>query len=251
MRTALIAGNWKMNTIPSEALALVKELRMRLSAPKVDVLVCPPFVSLATVADALDGSAIAWGAQNMYWEESGAYTGEIAPSMLTSLGCTYVILGHSERRELFGETDAEVARKVAVALQHRLTPIVCVGETETQYDRGETETHIRRQLRESLAGIDVEQAASIVIAYEPIWAIGTGKSATSETAESVCALIRDELSVLFGQAVSARIRILYGGSVKPNTIVGLMSKENIDGALVGGASLDAAEFAAIVSEGEA
>ena len=160
-------------------------------------------------------------------------------------------MGHSERRELFGETDAEVARKVAVALQHRLTPIVCVGETETQYDRGETETHIRRQLRESLAGIDVEQAASIVIAYEPIWAIGTGKSATSETAESVCALIRDELSVLFGQAVSARIRILYGGSVKPNTIVGLMSKENIDGALVGGASLDAAEFAAIVSEGEA
>lgn len=251
MRTALIAGNWKMNTIPSEALALVKELRMRLSAPKVDVLVCPPFVSLATVADALDGSAIAWGAQNMYWEESGAYTGEIAPSMLTSLGCTYVILGHSERRELFGETDAEVARKVAVALQHRLTPIVCVGETETQYDRGETETHIRRQLRESLAGIDVEQAASIIIAYEPIWAIGTGKSATSETAESVCALIRDELSVLFGQAVSARIRILYGGSVKPNTIVGLMSKENIDGALVGGASLDAAEFAAIVSGGEA
>jgi len=251
MRTPLIAGNWKMNTLPAEARSLVESLRERLPSPAAEVLVCPPFVSLATVAEALQGSPIAWGAQNLYWEESGAYTGEIAPAMLTALGCTYVILGHSERRQLFAETDADIARKVAAALAHGLTAIVCVGETEAQYERGETQTHIRRQIRESLAGVTPAQAAKIVIAYEPIWAIGTGKSATAETAESVCALIRDELSALFGMAGADGIRILYGGSVKPDNIAALLAKDNIDGALVGGASLKAADFAAIVCGKEA
>lgn len=251
MRKPLIAGNWKMNTVPREARELVTALRECLPATDADVLVCPPFVSLATVAEVLDGSPIAWGAQNMYWEDSGAYTGEVAPAMLTALGCTYVILGHSERRELFGETDADVARKVAAALAHRLTAIVCVGETEVQYERGETETHIRRQLRESLAGAAAADAGRIVIAYEPIWAIGTGKSATGEIAERVCALIRDELASLFGAETASAMRILYGGSVKPANIADLMAHDNIDGALVGGASLKADEFAAIVAGKEA
>lgn len=251
MRKPLIAGNWKMHTVPSEARALVGALREQVTTADADVLVCPPFVSLATVAEVLEGSTIAWGAQNMYWEDSGAYTGEIAPAMLAALGCTYAILGHSERRELFGETDADVSRKVAAALAHQLTAIVCVGETEAQYERGETESHIRRQLRESLAGVDAADAERIVIAYEPIWAIGTGKSATGEIAERVCALIRDELGAMFGKETADRMRILYGGSVKPGNIAALMANDNIDGALVGGASLKADDFAAIVAGKEA
>jgi len=242
-RRPLVAGNWKMNTTLEEARALAEALRPGLSAvAAVDRVVCPPFISLAAVADALRGSGIEVGAQTMYHADKGAFTGEISPLMLKPLA-QWVILGHSERRQLFGVTDADVARAAAAAIQHGLKPIVCVGETLAQREAGETETFVAGQVRGSLAGID--QPGGLVIAYEPIWAIGTGRAATPEDANTVAALIRETLAGVLGRDVAAATRILYGGSVTAANAAGFFEQSEIDGALVGGASLKADEFVAI------
>jgi triosephosphate isomerase len=247
MRKPIIAGNWKMNKTAAEAVELVRELRrLVIDVDQVEIVVCPPFVALSSVAEALAGTKIKVGAQNMYWEEKGAYTGEISASMLSGL-CTYVIIGHSERRQYFGETNETVNKKVKAALAHKLVPIMCVGENLAQYEANETGEVVSRQVREGLAGLTVEQAQSIVIAYEPIWAIGTGKAATGTGANSVVALnIRGPLSELFGEAAAQSIRVQYGGSVTPANIAEFMQMPDLDGALVGGASLKAPDFAEIV-----
>ncbi len=247
MRTPIIAGNWKMNKTVAEALDLVRELRrLVLDVEKVEMVVCPPFVALAAVADALSGSKIEVGAQNMHWEAKGAFTGEISAAMLKGL-CHYVIIGHSERRQYFGETDETVNKRVKAALAQDLTPIVCVGEVLSQYEAGETGAVVSGQMKNGLAGLTVEQAGSIVIAYEPVWAIGTGKAATGAGANSVVALsIRGPLSEMFGESVAQAVRVQYGGSVTPANIVEFMSMPDLDGALVGGASLKAADFAEII-----
>jgi triosephosphate isomerase len=247
MRTPFLAGNWKMHKTIGEAVALVRDLRASLDGVAgVDKAVCPPFVALAAVADALAGSSIGLGAQNMYWEEQGAYTGEVSPTMLKEL-CQYVILGHSERRGYFGETDDGVNRKVLAALAHDLTPIVCVGESLEQNEAGETDAFVSGQVRAALAGVSAAQAARLVIAYEPIWAIGTGKAASPDDANRIISqTVRGTLSGLYGGEVAAAIRIQYGGSVKPENVGDFMSQPDIDGALVGGASLKAGDFAALV-----
>ncbi|MEM8732759.1 MAG: triose-phosphate isomerase [Planctomycetota bacterium] len=248
MRKYLIAGNWKMNLLRDSSVGLVHELGDQLAAnANVEVAVCPPNVYLHDVGAALRGSDVGLGAQNMHPADSGAFTGEVSGSMLTDLGCAYVILGHSERRQLFGETDASVNEKVGVALNHNLTPIVCVGETLEQRESGVTASVISEQIRGSLAGLDATAGAKIVVAYEPVWAIGTGKTASPEQAEEVHAQIRELLSELFGTEVADTIRIQYGGSVKPDNAKELLGQPNIDGALVGGASLKADSFAAIVA----
>ena len=247
MRTPIIAGNWKMNKTVAEAIELVRELRrLVLDVEKVEMVVCPPFVALAAVADALSGSKIEVGAQNMHWEAKGAFTGEISAAMLKGL-CQYVIIGHSERLQYFGEIDATVNKRVKAALAQDLTPIVCVGEVLSQYEAGETGAVVSGQIKNGLAGLTVEQAGSIVIAYEPVWAIGTGKAATGAGANSVVALsIRGPLSEMFGEKVAQAVRVQYGGSVTPANIVEFMSMPDLDGALVGGASLKAADFAEII-----
>ncbi len=247
MRKPLIAGNWKMNTNREEAESLAADLVKTLANEDLsaEVLGCPPFVSLVPVAEKLATSSIALGAQNMCAEADGAFTGEISGRMLTALGCRYVILGHSERRQLFGETDEIVHAKVLAALANGLLPIICVGETEAQREAGETKAHIRSQVESALQGLDGTQVANLVIAYEPIWAIGTGKTATDLQAQEVCAMIRRAVAELYDLAVADGLRILYGGSVKAANIAQLMAQEDIDGALVGGASLQAGEFAAI------
>jgi triosephosphate isomerase len=247
MRTPFLAGNWKMHKTIDEAVALVSDLRGPLDeVGGVDKAVCPPFVALAAVADALAGSSIRVGAQDMYWEEQGAYTGEVSPTMLQGL-CQYVIIGHSERRGYFGETDDGVNRKVLAALAHDLTPIVCVGESLEQNEAGETDTFVSGQVRAAMAGISAEQAARLVIAYEPIWAIGTGKAASSDDANHIIGQsVRGTLADLYGGEVAGAIRIQYGGSVKPGNVGDFMSQPDIDGALVGGASLKAEDFVALV-----
>ncbi len=248
MRKPFIAGNWKMNLSRDTSVSLVHSLLDCLRTDdKVDVAVCPPAVYLHDVGAALRGSQLGLGAQNMYHEKEGAFTGETSARMLTDLGCRYVILGHSERRQFFGETDASVNLKTVAALAANLTPIVCVGETLEERESNATEQVIATQVRGSLAGLSVAQAEKLVIAYEPVWAIGTGQTATPEQAEEVHAQIRGLLSELFGPATAEKIRIQYGGSVKPDNAAELMSKPNIDGALVGGASLKADSFAAIVA----
>ncbi len=247
-RRTIIAGNWKMNTRQQSALALVKELMAGIgSDDRVDVAVCPPSTYLALVGQTLAGSAIKLGAQNLYAAADGAYTGEVNAAMLTDVGCSYVILGHSERRQYFGETDASVAEKLQAALAGNLTPIVCVGETLEQRQSNQTDVVVTQQVRGSLAGLDDARAAGIVIAYEPVWAIGTGLTATPEQAEAVHSLIRRELTQLFSAEVAEQIRIQYGGSVKADNAAELLGQPNIDGALVGGASLKAADFLAIVA----
>jgi triosephosphate isomerase len=232
-----------MNGTLAEARSLANELRAALSSPgQAGVLVCPPFTALAIVGEALRGSHIAWGGQNMYFEDKGAFTGEISPLMLSDLGCTYVILGHSERRRQMGEGSDLVNRKTKLALTHGLTPIVCVGETLGERQAGQTGAVIRQQLRESLADLDASALGSLVLAYEPVWAIGTGQVATPEQAEEVHRVIR---SALPGGA-GASVRILYGVSVTPENAAGLLARVGIDGALVGGASLKAESFAAFV-----
>ncbi len=251
MRTPLLAGNWKMNTTLAEAKALIEELvKMDLTEGR-EVLICPPYISLAAAAELIEGTDIKLGAQNMFYENSGAFTGEVAPPMLTDIGCDYVILGHSERRQIIGETNELIARKIEAAFANELVPIVCVGETDSQRSRNETESHIRRQVTAAVEGLTREQAAQIVIAYEPIWAIGTGKTATNEQAQEVCALIRGTVAALYDDETAQQVRILYGGSVKPANIDELMAEEDIDGALVGGASLKAADFAGIINFKEA
>ena len=247
MRKPLIAGNWKMNMLRDTSVALIHQL-LDKSKPsdKVEVAVCPPSVYLHDVGAALRGSHIALGAQNMYHTEEGAYTGETSGKMLKDLGCRYVILGHSERRQLMGETDAQVNQKVHAALKVGLVPIVCVGETLDQREAGQTTTVVRTQTEGSLAGLTSEQAAGIVLAYEPVWAIGTGKTATPAQAEEVHADFRARLTKLFGAETAQKIRIQYGGSVKADNAKELLSQPNIDGALVGGASLKADSFLPII-----
>ncbi len=247
-RRPFIAGNWKMNTRRDSAMALVQQLIQGVGEePIAEVAVCPPNVYLLAVADVLAGSQIELGAQNLYPAADGAYTGEINAAMLTDVGCRFVILGHSERRQLLGETDAAVAEKLQAALAGNLVPIVCVGETLQQHKAGDTESVVETQIRGSLAGLDEVRAAGIVIAYEPVWAIGTGLTATPEQAEAVHAMIRKWLGDMFTPEIAAQIRIQYGGSVKPDNAADLLGQPNIDGALVGGASLKADDFLAIIA----
>jgi len=246
VRRFLIAGNWKMHKTIPEALDLVRELKELVNdVNDRDILVCPPFTALYPVSKELEGSNIVLGGQNMYFEEQGAFTGEISPLMLKSAGCSYVILGHSERRHIFGETDELVNKKVLSAVNHGLIPILCVGELLEERESGKTQEVVEKQVREGLKGIDGND--EFVIAYEPVWAIGTGKTATPELAEEVHFFIRRVLSDMFGSEKANSVRILYGGSVKPENAAGLLNMENIDGALVGGASLKAESFAKIVN----
>ena len=245
-RRPVVAGNWKMNTTLAEAHALAASLAEPLSnLGEVETVVCPPFISLATVGEAIAGSATTLGAQNCHYEAKGAYTGEISPAMLADLGCRYVILGHSERRTHCGETDDLIARKIGAALAHGLTPIVCVGEDLAQNDSGHTAAVVSRQVRAALAGVSGEQAAALVIAYEPVWAIGTGRAATAAGANATIRTIRQVVASLAGQPAAAAIRIQYGGSVTPANAAELFRQPEVDGALVGGASLKAADFVAI------
>jgi triosephosphate isomerase (TIM) len=238
MRRPILAGNWKMNKTVAEAVEFVRGIRRGLNAVKgADRVLCPPFTALVAVKDLLAATEIGLGAQNMYWEEKGAFTGEVSPGMLKEL-CQYVILGHSERRAYFGETDEGVNRKVKAALAHGLLPIVCVGETETQYDAGQTRAVVGGQVRGCLVGLSAEQVAGLVIAYEPVWAIGTGKAATAAGAGAVIGLtIRGTIAELYGEATAQAVRVQYGGSVTPANIAEFMAHPDIDGALVGGASL--------------
>lgn len=238
MRTPFVAGNWKMNKTADAAVTFVREIAPRLNAIEgIDVAVCPPFIAIPAVAAAVAGTKVGVGAQNMYYEVSGAYTGEVSPAMLQGL-CRYVILGHSERRALFGETDEGVNKKIKAALAHNLTPIVCVGESLSQNEAGQTQTFVSGQVRAAFAGLDDWQAAVCVVAYEPIWAIGTGRSASAQQAGDIIRTsVRDVLTELFGRDTAQAIRIQYGGSVTEDNIADYMRQPDIDGALVGGASL--------------
>lgn len=243
MRKPIIAGNWKMNKTLSEAVAFVEEVKNNIpSTDKVDAAICAPALFLAQMVEAAKGSNLKLGAQNMYDKDSGAYTGEISPVMLADLGVTYVILGHSERREYFGESDAFINSKTKKAFEHGLTPIVCVGETLEEREGGKFEEVIKTQVEGGLADLSADQVKQLVIAYEPVWAIGTGKSADEADAQSSCKYVRDVVKGLYGEDVAAAVRIQYGGSVKPENIKEYMAQEDIDGALVGGASLEAASF---------
>ena len=247
MRRKFVAGNWKMNTTRAEAVALAAALAAKIGASSnCDVAVCPPSLYLEAVGEAIGGSAVALGAQNCYHEAKGAFTGEISPQMLKDIGCKYVILGHSERRQIFKESSADVNRKVVAALGVGLLPIVCVGETLDQRQAGQTAAVVREQLEGSLANLSAEQMASITIAYEPVWAIGTGVVATPEQAEEVHADLRRLLETRYNSQVAAATRIQYGGSVNAENAATLLAQPNIDGALVGGASLKADSFLAIV-----
>lgn len=247
MRKPLIAANWKMNNTVSEALKFVAAFTADLKAPgNVDVVIAPPFTALYALHEAIEGTEIKLAAQNLYWEESGAFTGEIAPSFLADAGASYAIIGHSERRQLFGETDETVNRRVSAALKNGLIPILCVGETLSEREEGRMWNVIEGQLKGGLKGIDLTACDEFAIAYEPVWAIGTGRTATPEQAEEVHALIRRHLASAFGKETASKRRVIYGGSVKPSNCRELMAKEDIDGALVGGASLDPKQFAAIV-----
>ncbi len=248
MRRPFIAGNWKMNLNRAEAVALAKAVaEQSAGVADADLAVCPPSVYLEAVGKALQGSKVGLGAQNMYHEASGAFTGEISAAMLVDLGCRYVILGHSERRHVLGETDADINRKVIAALKAGLTPIVCVGELLSEREAGQTSAVIRRQFDGSLAGVSAADLAKIVIAYEPVWAIGTGKVATPEQAEEVHLDLRKIMTERYNAGLAQQVRIQYGGSVKPNNAAELLSQPDIDGALVGGASLKADDFFGIVA----
>ena len=250
MRKDLIAGNWKMNATHLDAIQMVQKLSYRLDPAdhdRVDVVVCPPFTALRSAQTVIesDNLAIALGAQHCHWESSGAFTGEIAPEMLRKLSVTYVIAGHSERRQHFGETDEMVNRRVKAILAADMTPIMCVGETLEQREEGVAESWVRGQVEAGLAGFDESQIARVVVAYEPIWAIGTGQTASADDAEAMCALVRATIAGRWGATAEA-VRVLYGGSVNPGNIAGLMAKKNIDGGLVGGASLDPDSFASVI-----
>jgi triosephosphate isomerase (TIM) len=250
MRTPLIAGNWKMNNTHHEAIKLVQQLGYELAGHDfraVEVAVCPPFTSLRTVQTLIESDRLDFtlGAQNMHFEAGGAYTGEVSAEMLKALRVKYVILGHSERRELFDESDESVNKKVKVAFQNDLLSIMCCGETDDEREAGETNAKVERQVREGMSGLKPEQVQETVVAYEPIWAIGTGKTATPDDAQNTIAHIREVISKEHSPEIAQEVRILYGGSVKAGNAKALMCQRDIDGALVGGASLDAAEFAAI------
>ncbi|HRI81770.1 MAG: hypothetical protein RLZZ129_921 [Verrucomicrobiota bacterium] len=247
LRKKLIAGNWKMNKTPSDGVALVTELVAAIGKQtEVDVVVCPPLTALESVGRALEGSILKLGAQNMHFEASGAFTGEVSAPMLRALFATHVILGHSERRALFGENDAFINQKVIAALKNQLRPILCVGETLAEREAGSTLKVVQTQLEAGLDGVGKEQAPGVIIAYEPVWAIGTGKVATSDQAQEVHAFIRGLLTKLFGEAVAQKVRILYGGSMKPANAPELLGQKDIDGGLIGGASLEARSFVDLV-----
>ena len=246
MRTPLVVGNWKMNGTLAETRALATAIRDGLKRPgRVEVAVCPPFTALAAAAEVLAGSPIALGAQNCHHEPSGAHTGEIAPSMLVELGCRFVLCGHSERRREMGEADEQITLKVASALRHNLTPVLCVGETGEERRQGLTFTTVEGQLRAGLAGLDLAALARCVLAYEPVWAIGTGANATPAQAAEVHGYLRGLLSEVGSKETAQGIRILYGGSVKADNAQTLFAQPDIDGGLIGGASLKAGDFAAI------
>ncbi len=251
MKPMIIAGNWKMHKLISEAHVLAAQLKKNL--PDLDsavaVILCPPFTALAEVASVISGSALRMGAQDVYWEEQGAYTGEVSPSMLKDAGCTYVIIGHSERRQYFGEVDETVHKKALAALKAGLKPIICVGESEVQRERGQTEGVIVKQVKMALADLTAEQLSNVIIAYEPVWAIGTGKNATPEQAQEVHALIRRLAAEMFGKDAAAGLPILYGGSLKPENADVLLTQPDVNGGLIGGASLKADPFAQIVHSG--
>ena len=250
-RKPIMAGNWKMHHTHLDAIQLTQKLSYRLGAEdyeRCEVVVCPTFTSLRSVQTVIeaDNLPIGLGAQNVFFEEKGAYTGEVSPQMLAKLAVSYVIVGHSERREIFGETDETVNKKVKAVFGHGMTPIMCVGETLTEREAGETAAKVSRQVQAGLDGLDPAQVGSMVIAYEPIWAIGTGRNATPEDANDTIGTIRKMVAGLAGEGPAASLRIQYGGSVKPGNIAALMAQPEIDGALVGGASLEADEFAQIV-----
>ena len=245
-RRKIIAGNWKMNKTPSETTALINELKPLVANDEVDVVFCVPAIDIIPAIEAAKGSNIQIGAENMYYEENGAYTGEIAPNMLTDVGVKYVIIGHSERREYFAETDETVNKKVLKAFEHGITPIICCGETLTQREQGITIDFIRTQIKIAFQNVSAANAANAVIAYEPIWAIGTGKSASQDDAQKMCKVVRDVVAADFGQEVADKVRVQYGGSVKPENVASYMACPDVDGALVGGASLEAESFLALL-----
>jgi len=246
-RIPLIAGNWKMHNGRQETLDFLTKFLPKAKDLTVEVAVCPPFTSLYAAADLLKGTNVKLGAQNMHWEEKGAFTGEVSPLMLKEIPCDYVIIGHSERRQYFAETDETVNKKIKAALLHDLVPIVCVGETLEQREEGITIDFVTTQVENALKDISPEDAAKIVFAYEPIWAIGTGRTASAADAQEVIAAIRNKIAALYSQDLAEQVRILYGGSVKPENIKELMAEADIDGALVGGASLKVDSFYALCS----
>jgi triosephosphate isomerase len=249
MRRYVMAGNWKMHKTVPEAVELATAIRAGVEQrpPDLDVVIFPPFTALQAVSQALKGSRVALGAQNMHWEKQGAFTGGVSPLMLRDVGCSYVILGHSERRQLFGETDEAVDRKARSAVDNGLVPLVCVGETLSERESNRTLEVVERQVERALRHLTPEEATRMVISYEPVWAIGTGRAATPEQAQEVQAFIRKLVTLSHGEAPAAALRILYGGSVKPDNIGALMAQGDIDGALVGGACLEARSFLQIVN----
>ncbi|SDP71444.1 triose-phosphate isomerase [Clostridium gasigenes] len=247
MRKAIIAGNWKMNYTPAQAVTVIEELKSLVKDATCDIVICPTFVCLDAALKAAAGSNIKIAAQNMHFAENGAFTGEVAPGMLEAMGVSYVVIGHSERREYFNETDEACNKKVKAAYAHNLVPILCCGESLEDRENGTTNNVIEAQIKVDIAGLTNDQAKNLVIAYEPIWAIGTGKTATSEQANETIAAIRGMVAEMYSKEIAAAVRIQYGGSVKPNTISEQMGMSDIDGALVGGASLLATDFAGIVN----
>ena len=246
-RTPLIAGNWKMHKTGFQAVEAASQLKRLVNrARDVEVMIAPTFTALYQVAQALKGSTIALGAQNLYWEKQGAFTGEISSEMLVEAGCSHVIIGHSERRLFFGETDASINLKIRAALSASLIPVFCIGETEAQREAGKTFSVLDKQVRDGLKDFVFDDLSGLVVAYEPVWAIGTGKTASKEQAEEAHQFVRSLLDTLFGKPFASAVRILYGGSVKPDNVRALMEMPDIDGALVGGASLDPETFSKLV-----
>ncbi len=247
MRTPLIAGNWKMHKTVEEAVQVARQLvGLVRGVTEVEVMIAPPYMALYPVSDAVKGSNVEVGAQNLFWEKEGAYTGEISAPMIRTAGCRYGIIGHSERRQYFGETDETVNKRLKAALQEKLIPVMCVGESEEERERKETFSVLDKQVKDGLKDLFSDDLGSLVIAYEPVWAIGTGKTATSKQAQEVHLFLRSLLEKSFGNVLAQKVRILYGGSVKPANISELMGMPDLDGALVGGASLDAETFSEIV-----
>ena len=250
MRNRMIAGNWKMNETYTEGVVLAQGLAKELAdgTGDVDVVVCPPAVDLKGVAEVIEqeNAPFALGAQNVYWEESGAFTGETAPNMLTNIGATYCIIGHSERRGYFGETDEDINKKAKALMAHGIVPISCCGEPLEVREAGKHVEFVVDQIKKDTEGLEITDSSKYVVAYEPIWAIGTGKTATADDAQEVCGAIRKTLADIFGKETADGIRVLYGGSAKPNNVAGFLEKEDVDGALVGGASLKVDSFAAMV-----
>ena len=250
MRKKIIAGNWKMNKTPSEAKALAEAIVTKAKGASCDVVICPTAICIPAAVEATKGSNVAVGAQNVHFKESGAYTGELAANMLTEAGVKYVIIGHSERRQYFGETDETVNLRTKAALAAGLLPIVCVGESLTEREQGIMDDTVRRQTKIALLGVSAEDAKKVTIAYEPVWAIGTGKTATADQADEVCGIIRETVKALYGSEVSDVIRIQYGGSMNAGNAAELLAKPNIDGGLIGGASLKPDDFAVIIGAAE-